>query len=159
MAAKLHNISDMTKQFSFFYFNYSTFLSSALTPSNFSRCKGTTFPTPQFPKRHESAWTCELLRLIATYLVHRFPQINFLGTEIHGFIFHKGTAWLRIDIYPRHFVITACFASSRLSFILQYFNFQFIKPCLYFSIALMQIKPFPSRSPAVSFLKAVSIRA
>ena len=27
MAAKLHNISDMTKQFSFFYFNYSTFLS------------------------------------------------------------------------------------------------------------------------------------
>ena len=40
----------------------------------------------------------------------------FLGTEIHGFIFNKGTAWLRIDIYPRHFVITACFASSRLSF-------------------------------------------
>ena len=27
MAAKLHNISDMTKQFAFFYFNYSTFLS------------------------------------------------------------------------------------------------------------------------------------
>ena len=30
-------------------------LSSALTPSNFSRCKGTTFPTPRFPKRHETA--------------------------------------------------------------------------------------------------------
>ena len=40
---------------------------------------------------------------------HRFPQIinikdiliitDFLfGTEIHGFIFNKGTAWLRIDI-------------------------------------------------------------
>ena len=45
----------------------------------------------------------------------------FLGTEIHGFIFNKGTAWLRIDIYPRHFVITACFASSRLSFPLSFF--------------------------------------
>ena len=45
----------------------------------------------------------------------------FLGTEIHGFIFNKGTAWLRIDIYPRHCVITACFASSRLSFPLSFF--------------------------------------
>ena len=77
----------------------------------------------------------------------------FLGTEIHGFIFNKGTAWLRIDIYPRHFVITACFASSRLSLLCGN------EPCLYFSIALIQIKPLPIAQPAVSFFKAVSIRA
>ena len=69
----------------------------------------------------------------------------FLGTEIHGFIFNKGTAWLRIDIYPRHFVITACFASSRLSLLCGN------EPCLYFSIAFMQIKPFPSRSQPCLF--------
>ena len=55
--------------------------------------------------------------------LHRFLNIkdiliitDFFGTEIHGFIFNKDTAQLRIDcVYPRHFVITACFASSRLS--------------------------------------------
>ena len=50
--------------------------------------------------------------------------LNLLGTEIHGFF--KDTAWLRIDI-PRHFVITACFASSRLSYIFQYFNFSILQ--------------------------------
>ena len=82
---------------------------------------------------------------------HRLTQIIFWGTEILGFQRH-GLAphWY----FPRHFVIRACLASSRLSFIFHYFNFQFIKPCLYFSIALRQIKPFPSRSPAVPFLKS-----
>ena len=132
-----------------------------------SRCKGTTFPTPQFPKRHETSWTCELLRLIASYLVHRplfYPQII---TDLHRFLnikdiliitdflfwhgnprlyFDKDTAWLRID-KTRHFVITACFASSRLSLLCGN------EPCLYFSIALIQIKPLPITQPAVSFLK------
>ena len=70
----------------------------------------------------------------------------FFGTEIHGFF--KDTAWLRIDIYPRHFVITACFASSRLSLLCGN------EPCLYFSIALSKYSLYPSRSPAVLFLKS-----
>ena len=90
---------------------------------------------------------------------HRFLNIkdiviitDFLfGTEIHGFIYNKGTAWLRID-KPRHFVITACFASSRLSLLCGN------EPCLYFSIASKLIKPLPSRSQPCLF-KAVSIRA
>ena len=62
--------------------------------------------------------------------------------------FLKDTAWLRIVVYPRHFVITACFASSRLSLF-----FCGNEPCLYFSIAFKLMKPFPSRSPAVSLKK------
>ena len=61
-------------------------------------------------------------RVILSTDYHRFTQILnikdiliitdfLLGTEIHGFIFNKGTAWLRID-KTRHFVITARFASS-----------------------------------------------
>ena len=83
--------------------------------------------------------TCPLTHFLSTdyhrynFLLdyHRF----LLGTEIHGFILYKDTAWLRID-KPRHFGITACFASSRLSLLCGN------EPCLYFSIALMQIKPF-----------------
>ena len=56
----------------------------------FSHCKGTTSKIPQFPKRHESACTCELLRFIC-------PQIINLGTESHGF-FSKDTA-----LAPHHF--------------------------------------------------------
>ena len=163
MAAKLHNISDMTKQFSFFYFNYSTFLSSALTPSNFSRCKGTTIPTPQFPKRHESSWTCELLRVIATYLVHRFPQIFLISKDIviitDYFLARKSTAFSKTRLLAPHWYnhgtswLRLAGASSRLSLLCGN------EPCLYFSIAFKLIKPFPSRSQPCLFLKAVFIRA
>ena len=58
------------------------------------------------------ASSCELSRPQTSFLstdYHRFTQIfkyqryliitDFLfGTEIHGFIFNKGTAWLRMDI-------------------------------------------------------------
>ena len=54
--------------------------------------------------------------------IHRLSQIFIFGTETHGFF--KGTASSAL-ILSRHFVVTACFASSRLSYILQYFNFQF----------------------------------
>ena len=52
--------------------------------------------------------------------IHRLSQIFIFGTEIHGFF--KGTASSAL-ILSRHFVVTACFASSRLSYIFQYFNF------------------------------------
>ena len=70
--------------------------------------------------------------------IHRLSQIFIFGTEIHGFF--KGTASSAL-ILSRHFVVTACFASSRLSYIFQSFNFSifqsfnFLEPCLYFSIA------------------------
>ena len=50
------------------------------------------------------------LRVIASYCDLYRPQIStdiiiywiitdfYFGTEIHGFIFNKGTAWLRMDI-------------------------------------------------------------
>ena len=44
--------------------------------------------------------------------IHRLSQIFIFGTEIHGFF--KGTASSAL-ILSRHFVVTACFASSRLS--------------------------------------------
>ena len=56
------------------------------------------------------------------------PSFIF-GTERHGF-FLKDTALAPHRYYPRHFVVTACFASSRLSYIFQYFNisiFQYFK--------------------------------
>ena len=56
-------------------------------------------------------------------------------------------------ILSRHFVVTACFASSRLSLLCGN------EPCLYFSIALSKYSLYPSRSLAVSFFKAASIRA
>ena len=82
--------------------------------------------------------------------IHRLSQIFIFGTEIHGFF--KGTASSAL-ILSRHFVVTACFASSRLSLLCGN------EPCLYFSIALSKYSLYPSRSLAVSFLKAVSIRA
>ena len=51
--------------------------------------------------------------------IHRLSQIFIFGTEIHGFF--KGTASSAL-ILSRHFVVTACFASSRLSYIFQSFN-------------------------------------
>ena len=59
--------------------------------------------------------------------IHRLSQIFIFGTEIHGFF--KGTASSAL-ILSRHFVVTACFASSRLSLLCGN------EPCLYFSIAL-----------------------
>ena len=54
---------------------------------------------------------------------------NFiLGTEIHGFFKRHGFS--SALILSRHFVVTACFASSRLSLLCGN------EPCLYFSIAL-----------------------
>ena len=51
---------------------------------------------------------------------------NFiLGTEIHGFF--KATAWLRLEMNPRHFVITACCSQVHG---LVCFNVN--EPCLYF---------------------------
>ena len=44
--------------------------------------------------------------LSTEFFVHRLTQIIYFGTEIRGFF--KDTAWLRIVVYPRHFVITAC---------------------------------------------------
>ena len=72
--------------------------------------------------------------------------LNLLGTEIHGFF--KDTAWLRIDIFHGTSWLRLACASSRLSYIFQYSNFSIfqyfiLEPCLYFSIAFMQIKPFP----------------
>ena len=43
--------------------------------------------------------------------IHRLSQIFIFGTEIHGFF--KGTASSAL-ILSRHFVVTACFARSRL---------------------------------------------
>ena len=40
----------------------------------FSHCKGTTYNIPQFPKRHVSARTCELLRVIYPQ-IFIYPQI------------------------------------------------------------------------------------
>ena len=63
------------------------------------------------------------ISLPPTFFVHRLSQIStdyFFGTEIHGFILNKDTAGSAL-IFPRHFVITACFASSRLSFPLSFF--------------------------------------
>ena len=44
--------------------------------------KGTTFPTPQFPKRHESARTCELLRVNYLWMISNVacptaPRLRF----------------------------------------------------------------------------------
>ena len=100
--------------------------------------------------------------------VHRFAQIitDFLISKdimiITVFYFWHGNPRLffkrhgfssALIVYPRHFVITACFASSRLSLLCGN------EPCLYFSIALSKYSLYPSRSLAVSFLKAASIRA
>ena len=59
-----------------------------------------------------------LARIITVFFF--FPQIItdlhrlFFCTEIRGFIINKDTAGSAL-IFPRHFVITTCFASSRLS--------------------------------------------
>ena len=60
------------------------------------------------------------------FLGHGIPRLF----QRHGLAPHRNS--------PRHFVVTACFASSRLSLF-----FCGNEPCLYFSIAFMQIKPFP----------------
>ena len=65
-----------------------------------------------------------------------FIVLNLLGTEIHRFF--KDTAWLRIDIFHGTSWLRLACASSRLSLL-----FCGNEPCLYFSIAFMQIKPFP----------------
>ena len=100
-----------------------------------------------------------------TSFVHRLSQIytdfliskdiviitDFLfGTEIHGFFKRHGlaphcinhsTLWLRL--------------ASQVHGLVTFFNISFLEPCLYFSIALMQIKPFPSRSQPCLFKSRV----
>ena len=68
--------------------------------------------------------------------------LNLLGTEIHGFF--KDTAWLRIDIFHG---TSWLWLASQVHGLVTFFNipiFQYflLEPCLYFSIAIMQIKPF-----------------
>ena len=89
---------------------------------------------------------------------HRFPQIfliskdiviitDFLfGTEIHGFIFNKDTAWLRIDISTalRDYGLLA-----QVHGLVTFFTLHFLAVSI-LCIALRLIKPFPSRSQAVS---------
>src|SRR5574344_1552352 len=53
--------------------------------------------------------------------------LNLLGTERHGF-FLKRHGLAPHGYLPRHFGVTACFASSRLSVL-----FCGNEPCLYFS--------------------------
>ena len=48
----------------------------------FSHCKGTTYKIPQFPKRHESARTCELLRVNYLWMISNVacptaPRLRF----------------------------------------------------------------------------------
>ena len=99
------------------------------------------------------------ISVISKFFVHRFiiyPQSFFIVHRLSQIIlFWHGNPRLfqRHGLaphwyFPRHFVVMACFASSRLSYIFQYSNFSIfqyfiLEPCLYFSIAFMQIKPFP----------------
>ena len=76
-------------------------------------------------------------------------HILFFGTEIRDFILNKDTAGSAL-IFPRHFVITACFASSQLSLLCGN------EPCLYLSIALKLMKPFPSCSQPCLFQSRVN---
>ena len=72
-------------------------------------------------------------------------------------LFQRHGFWLRIDITTalRGYGLLAqvhglvCFVRRPMR----------SQPCLYFSTALRQIKLFPSRSKAVTFLKAVDFRA
>ena len=67
---------------------------------------------------------------------HRLTRIIYLGTEIHGFF--KDTALAPHDyVMSRHFVVTACLASSRLSSLFWMIDHipNTNEPCLYFSIA------------------------
>ena len=119
---------------------------------------------PRFPKRHESSWTCELLRLISAYLipylihgllflhsllfVHRLSQIStdyFLARKStassktrlgSALIFIHGTSWLRLASQVHGLVCSA--ETSRV---------------YTFSIALMQIKPLSIAQLAVPFSK------
>ena len=88
-----------------------------------------------------------LLFLHSLLFVHRLSQIS---TDY--FLARKSTAFSKTRLgyaltYTRHFVITACFASSRLSLLCG--NEQVYT----FSIALMQIKPLSIAQLAVPFSK------
>ena len=105
---------------------FSMFLDYALHLDLIWRCKDTNYFSfhqifPQlfspFPKHLTFPPLAFNISPPPTFFVHRLSQIYtdyFFGTEIHGFILNKDTAGSAL-IFPRHFVITACFASSRLS--------------------------------------------
>ena len=84
-------------------------------------------------------------RLTQIFLISKDIVIitDFLGTEIHCFF--KDTAWLRIDIIH---------GTSWLRLALQVRGLvcSAVTSRVYTCIALRLIKPFPSRSPAVSFI-------
>ena len=67
------------------------------------------------------------------------------GTEIHGFIFDKGTAWLRMDINTalRDYGLLAQVHGLVCSAV--------TSRVYTFSIVLSKYSLYPSRSPAVSF--------
>ena len=133
---------------------------------NFHAAKVQHSPCPDsrnVTNRHELASYCDLLRVISAYLIHYLihgllflhsllfvHRLSQISTDY--FLARKSTAFSKIRLgyaltYTRHFVITACFASSRLSLLCG--NEQVYT----FSIALMQIKPLSIAQLAVPFSK------
>ena len=128
--------------------------------------------------RHELASYCELLRLISSlispYLIHRHlfsPRTSFLSTDYHRFtqifliskdiviitdyfLARKSTAFSKTRLLAPHWYnhgtswLRLAGASSRLSLLCGN------EPCLYFSIALIQIKPLPIAQPSRVFFKS-----
>ena len=70
-------------------------------------------------------------QLLAPHRYNHCTSWLRLASQVHGLV-----TFFNISIFP-------------------FFNISFLEPCLYFSIALMQIKPFPSRSQPCLFKSRV----